>query len=359
MTAIPKTMQACVMDAVGHTKIVELPVPVPSDDEVLCKVHAIAICGSDPEVIYGHFKWLNWPPFLPFVLGHEWSGEVVAVGKNAVGFKVGDRVAGEAHCGCGICNNCKRGHYTICLNYGKKEVGHRHYGFYDQGANAGYNAYKTKTLTKIPDTLPYYGAALCDTAGVAMHCVERAGITPGGTVVIYGPGPIGLCALGEIKSLGPDRVVMVGRGPRLQVAKELGADICIDFEKEDPVAKVLELTGGIGADEIFECSGAVAAPGQCINCVRKGGTIGMAGFFKDGQKVDMPVGKIINNELTVVGSKANPNVSAKVIRMLDKKVVRWDKIVTHRLPLAQYEKALDIFVNRKENVVKVVVEPWA
>ncbi len=359
MTSIPKTMQACVMDAIGHTKIVEMPVPVPADDEVLCKIHAIAICGSDPEVIFGHCKSLNWPPYMPFVLGHEWAGEVVAVGKNAPGFKVGDRVAGEAHSGCGICDNCKRGHYTICLNYGKRELGHRHYGFYDNGANAGYNAYKTKTLTKIPDSLPYHAAALCDTAGVAMHCVERAGVTPGGTAVLFGPGPIGLCALGEIKSLGPDRLIVVGRGPRLEIARELGADICVDFSKFDPVEEIKKLTNGIGADEVFECSGAVTAPAQCINSVRKGGTIGLVGFFKDGQVVDVPFGNIINNELRIVGSKANPNVSAKVIRMLEKKVIGWDKIISHRLPLSEYERAIDIFVNRKENVVKVVIEPWA
>lgn len=359
MSAIPKTMQACVMDAVGHTSIVELPVPTIEDDEVLCKVHAIAICGSDPEVIMGHFKWLNWPPFMPFVLGHEWSGEVVQVGKNVLDFKEGDRVAGEAHCGCGKCENCKKGSYTICLNYGKRETGHRHYGFYDQGANAGYIAVKTKSLTKIPDSLPYHAAALNDTGGVALHCVELAGITAQGTVVIYGPGPIGLCMLGVVKSLGPNRVAMVGRGHRLQTAKELGADILIDFEKDDPVEKVMELTGGVGADQVFEASGAVASPARCLRSVRKGGTIGMAGFFKDGQKVDMPVGMIINSEIRIVGSKANPNVSAKVIRMLDKGIIGWERIVTHRMPLAKYADALDIFMNRKDNVVKMVVEPWA
>lgn len=359
MSAIPETMTACVLDSFGHTSMTTLPVPKPGPDEVLCKIHAIAICGSDPEVYLGHLQHVGWPSTLPFVLGHEWAGEVVALGPNVSNFKVGDRVAGEAHCGCGQCENCMKGDYTICLNYGKKETGHRHYGFIDQGANAQYNAYRTKTLTKIPDTLSYAAATLCDTAGVAMHGCDMADIGPGKTVVIFGPGPIGLCALGIAKEMGGDPVVMVGRGYRLQTAKELGADVCVNFEEGDPVEAIRELTGGKGADIVIECSGAPSAPEKCINSVRKGGTVVLLGFYKDQLKIETPLTKIVNEQIKVVGSKANPNVSAKVIRLLDKGAIGWDKIVTHRMPLEKYADALDIFMNRKDNVVKMVVEPWS
>lgn len=357
MTAIPKTMRACVMDAVGHTTTVEMPVPEPAADEVLCRIRGIAICGTDPEILHGERKMLNWPPHMPFVLGHEWSGEVVAVGKDVAELKAGDRVAGEGHCGCGQCENCMRGHYTICLNYNKKHTGHRHYGFVDRGANAEYNTYRAKSLTKIPDSLPFAAATLCDTAGVALHGIELVGITPGGTTVIYGPGPIGLCALGIAKAMGADRVIMVGRRYRLEVARALGADICIDFEKEDPVARIRELTGGKGADEVLECSGAPVTVPQSINSVRKGGKVSLIGFYDDTKIPLIPMSKIVNEEIHVVGSKANPNVSAAVIRMLAKGVIGWDKIVTHRMPLDKYAEAMDIFVNRKDNVVKMVIEP--
>jgi len=250
-----------------------------------------------------------------------------------------------------------RGNYTICLNYGKEASGHRHYGFNNPGANAQYNCYRTKSLTKIPGDLDFAAASLCDTAGIAMSSIELTGITPGGTVVIYGPGPIGLCTLGIIKHMGADRVIVVGRGHRLAVAGKIGADICIDFGKEDPVARIMELTGGIGADEVYECSGAAKAPWQSVHSVRKGGRIALVGFYEDEEVQPLPMNKIVNEEIKLFGSKANPNVSDKVLRMLQKGVIDWDAIISHRIPLVEYERALDIFVNRKENVVKVVIEP--
>ncbi len=359
MTDIPKTMKACAVTEFGKTAITRLPVPAFGPDEVLCKIRGVAICGSDPKLLRGEMKKLNWPPTLPFVLGHEWAGEVAAVGESVRDLKPGDRVAGEGHCGCGQCENCKKGNYTICLNYGRRELGHRHYGHNDQGANAEYNVYRAKSLTKMPDSLDFAAGTLCDTAGVALHAAELAGVTASGTAVIFGPGPIGLCQLGIVKNMGADRVVMVGRGNRLNVAKELGADICIDFEKEDAVARIRELTGGKGADEAFECSGAPNGPRDAVNCVRRGGTVALIGLYNESKVEPMPILKIVNDQIRIVGSKANPNVSAQVLRMMDKGIVGWNRLITHRLPLERYEEGIDIFVNRKDNVVKVVIEPWA
>ncbi|MCC8190936.1 MAG: alcohol dehydrogenase catalytic domain-containing protein [Planctomycetes bacterium] len=357
MTSIPKTMKACVATEYGKTAITELPVPEPGPDEVLCRIRGIAICGSDPNILAGRLAHMHWPPSFPFVLGHEWAGEVAAVGKYIHDFQVGDRVAGEGHCGCGACDNCKRGDYTICLNYGRRELGHRHYGHNDPGANAEYNVYRAKSLTKMPDSLDFAAGTLCDTGGAALHGVELAGVTPGGTAVIYGPGPIGLCLLGIVRSMGPDRVIMVGRGPRLRVAGELGADVCIDFEKEDAPAAIRDLTGGRGADEVFECSGAPTGPRDAVHSVRKGGTVGLIGLYDESRVAPLPILKVVNDQIRIVGSKANPNVSAQVVRMLDKGTIGWQKIVTHRLPLDRYQEGLDIFINRKDNVVKVVIEP--
>ena len=116
---IPKTMKAMTLTAYDHLALAELPVPQPGPGEVLCRIRSVAICGSDPKMIHGHYAFANWPPYYPFVMGHEWAGEVVALGAGVEEFRVGDRVAGEAHAGCGKCDNCKRGHYTVCLNYGR------------------------------------------------------------------------------------------------------------------------------------------------------------------------------------------------------------------------------------------------
>ena len=354
---IPQTMRACLLTSANAFAIREVPVPRAEAGEVLCRIRAVAICGTDPEIVHGTHLTKGWPPQYPFILGHEWSGEVVEAGPGVTEFKIGDRVAGEAHKGCGICGNCTRGNYTLCLNYGKIDRGHRHYGFTVAGANCEYNAYSVKAVHKIPDNLSFPHASLVDTAGVALHGIKLIGITPGGTVAVYGPGPIGLCAMQIARGLGAGRVVMVGRGRRLEAAGEMGADFTVDFGKEDPVRRILEITDGVGADEALECSGGTETPRQCVDSVRKGGKISILGFYED-QKVSFPVlTKIALHEITLVGSRANPNVSAETVRLFSRGILNGERIVTHRFPLEKYEEAFYTFTKRKGGAIKVVVEP--
>jgi L-iditol 2-dehydrogenase len=196
-----------------------------------------------------------------------------------------------------------------------------------------------------------------DTAGVALHGIKLIGVTPGGTVAVYGPGPIGLCAMQIARGLGARNVVMVGRGHRLKVAGEMDADYIVDFEKEDPVKRILEITEGIGADEVLECSGGTETPQQCVDSVRKGGKISLLGFYED-RKVSFPVmTKIVLNEIMLVGSRANPNVSTETIHLFARGILNGERIVTHRFPLEKYEEAFQTFVRRKDGAIKVVVEP--
>jgi L-iditol 2-dehydrogenase len=354
---IPERMKACLLTAVNQFEIREVPVPQAGLGEVLCRVRAVAICGTDPEIVAGRHRAKGWPPRYPFILGHEWSGEVVQVGPGVTEFQAGDRVAGEAHKGCGICRNCVKGDYTLCLNYGKPETGHRHYGFTVPGANCEFNAFSIKAVKKIPDRLSYVHASLVDTAGVAFHGIRLIGITPGGTVAIFGPGPIGLCALQIARGMGAGRTIMVGRGGRLRAAQEIGADFLVDFEIEDPAQKIMDLTGGRGADEILECSGGTDAPAQSIHSVRKGGKIALLGFYDDAKISGFPLTQVALGEILIRGSRANPNVSEDVIRLFEKGILNGEKIVTHRFPLEKYEEAFQAFKGRKDGAIKVVLEP--
>lgn len=359
---IPNVMKAMVLKAYDELELIELPVPQPGPGEVLCRIKSVAICGSDPKMIHGGYGFANWPPYYPFVMGHEWAGQIVQLGEGVSDFAVGDRVAGEAHVGCGKCDNCKRGHYTVCLNYGKDgrdgglDMGHRHYGFYWQGANAEYNVYKTSALHHIPDNVSYDVASMCDCAGVALHGVELAGVTPGGTSVIIGPGAIGLCAMMECKAMGSGRVIVIGRGAKLEKARELGADICIDFEKEDSVQRVLELTNGIGADEVMECSGSEDSLLKACHMVRKTGSVAIIATYKK-SNVEIPGNMVNFNEIRIVGSKANPNVSDKVLSFFSNGAIDGKKLITHTFPLEEYEKAVDIFEKKKDGSIKVVINP--
>ncbi|MBW1913139.1 MAG: alcohol dehydrogenase catalytic domain-containing protein [Deltaproteobacteria bacterium] len=132
MADIPKTMKAVVLLGPDEFEIKEVETPVPGPGEILARVESVAICGTDPKIIKGVFKGM-WPKSYPFIIGHEWAGIVISQGSDAFKFSKGDRIAGEAHKGCGYCKHCKTGRYTICLNYAKTETGHRHYGFTAQG----------------------------------------------------------------------------------------------------------------------------------------------------------------------------------------------------------------------------------
>ena len=349
-------MKAFVLTEPGKFAIQEVADPRPGPFEVLCRIRAVAICGSDPEIIRGDLAG-TWPPHYPFIAGHEWSGEVVGVGEGVLDFKIGDRVAGEAHKGCGHCRNCLSGHYNICENYGRPETGHRHYGFITQGAYAQYNVYSIKSINKMPDNVSFQEGALVDTAGVTLHGMELSGVTPGGVVVIIGPGPIGLIAMRFARLLGAARVIVVGRGSRLQAADRLGANGTINFEEQDPVAGVRDLTAGLGADEVFECSGAKGTFNQAVRMVRKGGKIALLGVPPDRVIEGLPFKYIVHNEIAIFGSRANPNVSRKIISLISSGQLVIKDLITHSYPLEDFTRALETFVNRREGAIKVVIEP--
>jgi L-iditol 2-dehydrogenase len=353
---VPDQMRALVLTSPGAFEIQTVPVPRPGAGEVLCKVGGVAICGSDPEVIRGDLAG-TWPPAYPFTPGHEWSGEVVAIGPGVVDLEPGDRVAGQAHCGCGTCANCMEGRYTICENYGRPESGHRHYGFITNGAYAQYAVYSIKSVNRMPAGITFREGALVDTAGVVLHGLELSGVTPGGTVAVIGPGPIGLIAMRMARLLGAARVIAVGRGARLEAARESGADTLVNFETAEPVQAIRDATNGRGVDEAVECSGAAGTFRQCVQMVRKGGRVVLVGVPPDRVVEPLPFKYIVHNEIAIFGSRANPNVSRKLINLIAAKQLRVDDLITHRFPLEDFATALDTFVKRRGGAIKVVVEP--
>jgi len=349
-------MNALVLTEPGKFLVQDTLVPKLGPDEVLCKIRAVAICGSDPEIIRGDLAGF-WPPDYPFIPGHEWSGEVVGLGEGVHSFSVGDRVAGQAHKGCGYCRRCLEGRYNICENYGKPETGHRHYGFVSQGAYAQYNAYSIKSVNKIPKSISFREAALVDTSGVVIHGMDLTGISRGGRVAVFGPGPIGMITVRMAKAFGASQVIIVGRRKRLENALSLGADLAIDFEKEDPVERIREITEGAGVDEAFECSGAVGTFRQAVMCVRRGGRVGLLGVPQGKVDEAVPFGYTVSNEIAIFGSKANPNVSGKIIPLIATGQLKLKDLITHVFPLENFSEALDTFVQRREGAMKVLIEP--
>ncbi|MGI6169032.1 MAG: zinc-dependent alcohol dehydrogenase [Christensenellales bacterium] len=348
------TMKAVVIHGPENFSVETVPVPVPRRGEVRVKIEAVAICGSDPKLFHGTYLG-STAQIYPFIAGHEFSGRVVSLGEEVTELEVGDRVAGEAHCGCGYCKNCMSGLYNICLNYGKPETGHRHYGFTWQGAYAQYNVYNVKALTKMPDSVSYEEGTLVDTAGTSLSGISLIGLVPGGFCVVVGPGPVGLCAMMIARSMG-SKVIMVGRGQRLQAAKKLGADYIVDCENEEVAARVREITGGIGADEAVECAGNAASVNYAIHSVKRGGRVVLLGM-PSAEEISFPIKPVILDEIMVRGSRANPNVAENVLRLVELGVLNVKDMITHTFPLEQVHEALETFETRKGGALKVILKP--
>ena len=303
-----------------------------------------------------------WPPFYPFIVGHEWAGEVVAISEEleasptVVGvFAPGTRVAGEAHRGCGTCRNCLKGRYTLCLNYGNNAVGHRHYGFTSQGAYATYTKASVRALHPLPEGLCYDEAAMLDTAGVSVHGVKRGGVAIGDMVVVVGDGPVGNLSMQYSKAAGAKAVVVVGSGARLNSAVNLGA-VPIDFDKvEDPVKEVWRLTEGRGADVVLECAGVKASCEQCVMMAGKGGKVVMVGIPTEPTVI--PWAALTLGEIDLLGSRANPNVSEQALALMASGTIDVKSILTHSFPLAEFGEAVATFAEQRDGAMKVVVNP--
>lgn len=349
-----KTMHVLQLKAPRELVYTELPVPELAPNEVLCKVESISICGTDPHIINGDFPGY-WPKEFPLVPGHEWAGQVVELGPNTekFGWKVGDRVAGIANNPCGHCKNCLAGRFTICLNYGKEGI-HKMYGHITQGAYAEYIAVDVNSISKIPDDMDYNLAACMDPLSIALHMVMRSGIEPGDPVLISGAGAQGLMAIICCKSMGAGQILITGSGRRLQAAKDLGATV-IDYKEEDVVARVMELTGGLGVKRVMECSGTAKGVRDSFEVIARGGAIATVSLPTE--EVAVPVRKLVLDEIDFLGSRANPGTLDKAIVIANQYRDELAKLVTHEFAMSDYEKAFETFNKRLDNSLKVIVKP--
>ena len=247
-------MEALVVLEPSVLEIHQIPVPVPGPNEVLARVRSVSICGTDAHLIHGDYPGF-WPPAFPFTPGHEWAGEIVALGAGAgkYGWSIGDRVAGTSHNACGACQKCVEGRYNLCENYGKEGL-HKQYGHSFQGVDATYAVHNVKCIFRLPDSVSFDEGAVVDPASIALHVARRGNIQPGDTVVVTGAGAVGLLAGDSALVCGAARVIVAGRGYRLDKAAQMGFET-VDTTAGDPVAAVRAMTGGLGADVVLECAG--------------------------------------------------------------------------------------------------------
>ena len=352
---MPETMQALVVSEPNVFEIREVPVPVPGPNEVLARVRAVSICGTDAHLIHGDYPGF-WPPAFPFIPGHEWAGEIAALGPGAdlYGWKVGDRVSGTSHDACGVCQKCVEGRYNLCENYGKPGL-HRQYGHNAQGADATYVVHGVKTIFPLPDGLGFDEGAVIDPASIALHVANRGNITPGDTVVITGAGAIGLLSGDAALVRGAARVIVVERNAlRLAKAREMGFEE-VDADSGDPIATVREMTSGIGADVVLECAGVPVTVAWALGMLRRGGRCAAVGIPT--VSVEIAMQRLVLDELELVGCRASAGEMRRVMPLVTQGRVRVRDVMTHRFALADYADAIATFNDPASGAIKIIVTP--
>lgn len=355
MPVVTPTMQALVVLEPNKVEIQEVPTPTPGRNEVLAQVHAVSICGTDVHLVRGDYPGF-WPLSFPFIPGHEWAGEIVALGPGAdlYGWKIGDRVAGTSHDACGVCQKCVEGHYNLCENYGVEGL-HRQYGHNYPGADATYVVHGIKCIFKLPDGLSYEDGALIDPASIALHVANRGGVAPGDTVAITGGGAIGLLSGDAALVRGAGRVIVCERNAgRLAKAASMGFET-VDTSGGDPVKTVREMTGGLGADVVLECAGVPIAVQWALGMLRRGGRCAAVGIPTQG--VEIPMQKLVLDELELVGCRATAGEMRRVMPLVEQGRMRIHEVATHRFSINQYEQAIATFNDPVSGAIKIIIVP--
>jgi threonine dehydrogenase-like Zn-dependent dehydrogenase len=357
---LPKTMPAVVCRGPRDYRLEEWAVPQPGPGEVVIRVRSVGICASDLKCYLG--APLFWgderrqgycqPPVIP---GHEFVGEVVALGEGAsakYGLELGDIAVSEQIVPCWECRYCKRGQYWMCQQ-------HEIYGFRQQafGAMAEYMLFPRNALNyKVPRSIPVEHAAFIEPLACSIHAVQRGEIEFGDVVVVAGAGPLGLGMIAAARLKHPRLLIALDLDDRrLEVARACGADLGLNARTVDVVDEVRRLTDGYGCDVYIEATGHPAAIEQGLHMIRKLGTFVEFSVMREPVTVDWT---IIGDtkELNVHGSHLGPYCYPIAIDMLEKGLLPMDQIVTHRLPLASFQEGIDL-VAAGDRSIKVTLSP--
>lgn len=308
----------------------EFPNPVPGPGQVVVKMGASGICGSDLHPYRASRAQTN-------ISGHEPCGSVAELGPGVVGPTVGDRAIIHHYSGCGTCKYCRVGYYQLCIH------GHKTYGFGSHGGNADYILVPAECLIALPDELTFAdGAAIACGTGTAYMAVKKLDVSGRDLLAVYGQGPVGLSATLLAKAMGARVIAVDVSNERLELARGLGADVVINPTDGDPILAIRDLTHGEGADCTLDCTGNATARAQTVRSAR---VFGRACFVGEGGSVALePSPDIIHRHLTLYGSWTFPTVGLEeCARFIVDRGVPLNKLITHQFHLDQAEEAFRIF----------------
>ena len=334
---------------VGNMAVREIPTPEPGPGEVLVRVEQSGLCGTDILLHDGLYRGRRNPVPPSLIVGHEASGEVVALGPGTIGPKPGTRVAIEAVTGCGVCFQCLRGHYNLCQDW-------HHLGLSKDGVLAEFAALPASSLLPLPDEVTYEAAAFLEPLATAINTLERVRPLPDATAAIVGPGPLGFLHFQALQAAGLSPIVMIGRAGderRLQLARALGAETILANDRAAALDATRGRTDGRGFDLVLEAAGSGQAIQTALDLVAGRGTLVSLGIFAP---VEIDVLSVMRKDLTWVGVVASVRRHwAQAIRLLQQGKLHPERLITHRMPLAEAVTGIDTL--RRREAVKVMFEP--
>lgn len=330
-------MRAAIVDEPGSIRVGDVPDPKPGEGQVVVKVGACGICGTDLHIADGHFP----PTPYPIVPGHEFAGEVVEVGANVPDnlVRLGDRVAVDPSLFCGYCTPCRSGHGNLCANWGAT-------GDTVDGAFAEYVAIPASTCYQLPDHLSWQQGALVEPVSCAVHGVRRVGVEAGERFLVMGAGTMGLIMQQLLQRAGASVTVVDRNAERLPRATRLGADAV--------VTDVEELNGE-KFDAAADCTGVAPAIEAAFDSLRRGGRLLVFGVAPEEARVALSPFRIYNDEITIVGSMAVLQSYGAALDLVAAGAVNTEELLTDQLPLEKYPEALSLM--RSGAGLKVQVLP--
>ncbi|MDD5603858.1 MAG: zinc-binding dehydrogenase [Eubacteriales bacterium] len=346
-----KTMKAVVKydNVAGATEIRDVPIPEPGPSDVLVKVAFIGVCGTDPHM---HRNLTSFKINVPLILGHEFAGTIVKAGSEVQGWKSGDRITSETHADyCGVCPLCRSNQYHLCRE-------RKGFGFHIDGAFAGYVKVPSRILHKVPDNVSLREASLTEPLCVAYKSVVcNSLVRPGDTVAVIGPGPIGMLCIKMAQICGASEIIAIGTSGdenRLKQSLSYGATMALDSSKEDVAAKIKSLGDCYGADLVVDTAGASQALALSLDIVRPAGQITRIGWGP--KPVGFTLDPMIAKSVTVQGHFSHTwDVWEKCLVLMSKGQADLKPLITHELPIDQWEYAFELIESRK--AMKVVLTP--
>jgi len=343
-------MKALLLTEYRKLEPADVPRPVPGPHELLVRVKACGICGSD---IHG-YDGSTGRRIPPLVMGHEAAGEVAETGPGVSGFSVGDRVTFDSTISCGECWYCQRGQINLCQN--RQVLGVSCDEYRRHGAFAEYVLIPQRIAYHLPASLSYEHAALLEAVSVAVHAVNRTPIRMGDTAVVVGSGMIGLLVVQALRHAGCGRIIAIDLdNDRLKLARTLGADVTFNARTENLAEAVAGLTGGRGADVALEAVGATAPIQTAIQVLRRGGALTLVGNLAP--RIDLPLQLVVTRELTLYGSCASSNDYPLSIEMMASGKIQVEPLISACAPLADGPQWFERLYAHEAGLMKVILQP--